>query len=78
MPHDDGEDLAEALASDALALLKRRPNLKIVTLGDGAGDVQGLLEKHVDEETFKRPIHRLVATHQAYYITNYRNSSRLS
>ncbi|MGH7603414.1 MAG: ISKra4-like element ISMfu2 family transposase [Gemmatimonadaceae bacterium] len=60
MPHEDGEDLAEALASDALALVKRRPTLKIVTLGDGAGDVQALLQRHVDEESFKRPLHRLV------------------
>lgn len=60
MPHDNGDELAEALASDALALVKRRPKLKIVTLGDGAGDVQRLLEKHVDEESFKRPIRRLV------------------
>jgi hypothetical protein len=60
MPHEDGEDLAEALASDALALVKRRPKLKIVTLGDGAADVQALLEKHVDEESFKRPIRRLI------------------
>lgn len=60
MPHDDGDALAEALASDALALVKRRPKLKIVTLGDGAADVQALLEKHVDEESFKRPIRRLI------------------
>lgn len=60
MPHDDGEALAEALASDALALVKRRPKLKIVTLGDGAADVQALLEKHVDVESFKRQIWRLI------------------
>ena len=60
MPHDDGDALAEALASDALALVKRRPKLKLVTLGDGAADVQALLEKHVDEESFKRPIRRMI------------------
>lgn len=59
-PHDDGDALAEALASDALALVKRRPKLKLVTLGDGAADVQALLEKHVDEESFKRPIRRMI------------------
>lgn len=60
MPGDNGDDLAEALASDALALVRRRKNLNIVTLGDGAGDVQGLLARHVDEESFQRTIHRLI------------------
>lgn len=60
MPYDDGDDLAEALASDALALVRRRRDLKVVTLGDGAGDVQSLLEKHVDEESFRREIVRLI------------------
>jgi len=52
MPHEDGHSLAEALASDALALLRRCPRLKVVTLGDGAEQIQGLLAEHVDEETF--------------------------
>jgi hypothetical protein len=52
MPYDDGEELAVGLASDALALVQRCRRLKVVTLGDGAADVQTLLEKHVDEETF--------------------------
>lgn len=60
MPGDDGEDLAEALASDALALVRRHPKLKVVTLGDGAGDVQALLAKHVDDESFERVIYRLI------------------
>ncbi len=60
MPHEDGESLAETIASDALALKQRRPDLRIVTLGDGGADVQGLLERHVDEETFGCRIHRLI------------------
>lgn len=60
MPQHDGEDLAEALASDALALARRCPRLKIVTLGDGASDVQALLVKHVDAESFGRQIYRLI------------------
>jgi hypothetical protein len=60
MPGDDGEDLAEALASDALALVRRRPKLNVVTLGDGAADVQALLAKHVDDDSFQRPIHRMI------------------
>lgn len=60
MPGDDGEDLAEAIASDALALVRRCPKLNVVTLGDGAGDVQSLLSKHVDEESFQRLIHRMI------------------
>ena len=39
MPHEDGEQLAEALASDALALVQRCRRLKVVTLGDGADAV---------------------------------------
>ena len=60
MPCEDGEDLAEALASDALALLRRRPKLNLVTLADGGADVQALLAKHVDEESFQRRIFRLI------------------
>lgn len=60
MPHEDGHSLAEALASDALALVRRRPRLKVVTLGDGAEQIQTLLAAHVDEETFRCNIRRLV------------------
>jgi hypothetical protein len=52
--------LAEALASDALALVRRCRRLKVVTLADGADDVQRLLEKHVDEATFGCTIYRLI------------------
>jgi hypothetical protein len=60
MPYEDGEVLAETLASDALALVQRCRRLKVVTLGDGAEDVQRLLEEHVDEESFRRQIRRLI------------------
>lgn len=60
MPHEDGEQLAEALASDALALVRRCRRLNVVTLGDGAEDIQTLLGKHVDEESFRRRIRRLI------------------
>lgn len=60
MPQEDGDLLAEALASDALALKRRRPDLRVVTLGDGAPDVQALLEKHIDPETFGPNVCRLV------------------
>jgi hypothetical protein len=60
MPHEDGELLAETLASDALALVRRCRRLKVVTLGDGAEDIQTLLGKHVDDESFRRPIRRLI------------------
>lgn len=52
MPHEDGHSLAEALASDALALVRRCPHLKVVTLGDGAEQIQTLLAEHVDDDTF--------------------------
>lgn len=60
MPDEDGEQLAEALASDALALVQRCRRLKVVTLGDGAEQIQTLLEKHVDEASFRRAITRLI------------------
>jgi hypothetical protein len=60
MPQEDGDSLAEALASDALALVQRCRRLKVVTLGDGADDVQALLAKHVDDASFRRPVMRLV------------------
>ena len=60
MPYEDGELLAETLASDALALVQRFRRLEVVTLGDGAGDVQTLLEKHVDEPSFGRRVFRLI------------------
>ncbi|MCC7173432.1 MAG: ISKra4 family transposase [Planctomycetes bacterium] len=60
MPHEDGHSLAEALASDALALCRRCPRLEIVTLGDGAEQIQTLLATHVDEETFGCAIRRLI------------------
>lgn len=60
MPYEDGESLAEAIASDALVLKKRRPDLAVVTLGDGGADVQGLLERHVDDESFGCRVYRLI------------------
>ena len=60
MPHEDGEQLAEALASDALALVQRCRRLKVVTLGDGAEQIQSLRAKQVDEASFRRTITRLV------------------
>ena len=33
--------------------------MEVVTLGDGGADVQGLLERHVDEESFGGRVHRL-------------------
>jgi len=60
MPYEDGEQLAEALASDALALVQRCRRLQVVTLGDGADDIQTLLAKHIDDETFCRAIRRLI------------------
>lgn len=60
MPDEDGEQLAEALASDALALVQRCSRLNVVTLGDGAEQIQRLLEKHVDDAGFRRLVMRLI------------------
>jgi hypothetical protein len=59
MPNADPAMLADAIASDALVLLKRRPGLRVVALADGGTDVQGLLDRHVDDESFGPVLRRL-------------------
>lgn len=59
MPNADPEMLADAIASDALVLLRRRPGLRIVALADGGTDVQGLLDRHIDDASFG-PVVRLL------------------
>jgi hypothetical protein len=52
MPNGDADALVEAVASDALALRSKLPNLRVVALGDGAHEMWNLLERHVDDDTF--------------------------
>lgn len=49
---DDGEKTVRAsLAADVARLLKRRPDLKLVTLSDGAPDMQSLVDGAVEGQT---------------------------
>ncbi len=42
------ENLADAMRGDLNALMKKRPNLRIVVLSDGAHEMKGLLEQAVE------------------------------
>jgi hypothetical protein len=48
VPKDGADAVVARLRSDAQALLKRRPDLKIVTLADGAPEMQRLLDRVVE------------------------------
>lgn len=50
MPLGDEVGLAEALASDVIAMRKKRPDLEVVRLADGAHEMWNLLETAVDDE----------------------------
>ncbi len=56
MPKGDAVGLAEALASDTMAILKKKPGLKVALLADGAPEMWDLLEGQLNESTLgERP-----------------------
>jgi hypothetical protein len=52
MPAGDAAQLCEGLASDALALLRKRPELRVSLLCDGAPEMWNLLDTAFDAESF--------------------------
>ena len=60
MPLGDAEGLCEGLSDDVDVLLKKRPDLKVALLCDGAQEMWNLLGKHINAETIGRPVARLV------------------
>jgi len=50
MPPADTEALANALACDVAAMLRKRPDLQVVSLADGAPEMWKLLEAHLGAE----------------------------
>ena len=44
IPQDGRTEMAVSLRADLLALLDKRPGLRVATLGDGAADIQGVLD----------------------------------
>lgn len=60
MPDGDAIGLAEALAADVTILLRRRPDLAVVKLLDGAPQLWSLLDSQLEEEAIGKPIVRLL------------------
>jgi hypothetical protein len=61
MPQGDEGALVESMASDVLALLEQKSDLKVSLLCDGAPELWNLLDAEFDRESFgRRTIHRRV------------------
>lgn len=61
MPEGDEQGLAQSIASDVLALLEQRSDLKIALLCDGSPELWNLLGGEFDRESFgRKTIHYLV------------------
>lgn len=60
MPRGDVDGMSEGLADDLDVLLKKRPNLKVALLCDGAQEMWNLLGQHITEKKLGRPVARLV------------------
>ena len=60
MPQSTIGALGEALAHDLIELLRRRPDLEVVKLADGAPDVWRVLDDHLDEERLGKEAFRLI------------------
>ena len=60
MPAGDVEGLMAGMAGDVLVLLRKRPDLKVTTLSDGAAEMAHLLADHISNENIGLRIVRLV------------------
>ena len=55
MPSSTADEVAAAMKEDVSALLKKRPDLKVVRLTDGGGDVNRALAEHISAEALDMP-----------------------
>lgn len=60
MPKGDEKGLVEGMAGDVVALLRKRPGLKVQLLCDGAPEMWNLLEEHFTEELLGVEVHKHV------------------
>ena len=60
MPQGDSVGLAESLADDVMSLLRKRPELDVTLLADGAPEIWNLLEDQLCHGVLKREPHRLI------------------
>jgi hypothetical protein len=60
MPQGEVESLCRSLAADVCTVLRKRPDLQVTLLADGAPELWGLLERHLNCETLGVPVHPLV------------------
>jgi hypothetical protein len=60
MPGLDPDSFVVALANDVYHILQQRPDLDVVSLGDGAHEIWDLLDAHVNPDTVGKEPHRFV------------------
>lgn len=60
MPQGDIDGLCTALCDDVLTLLRRRPELHVLLLCDGAKELWNRLGAEFTQSSLGRPVHRLV------------------
>ena len=60
MPQGDARNLCEGLGADVMALLAKRPGLKVATLCDGAAELWNLLSEPLGEEALGTEVHKVV------------------
>jgi hypothetical protein len=60
MPQGEVEELCRTLAADVCTVLRKRPDLRVVLLADGAPELWKLLEGSLTRQTLGVPVHPLV------------------
>jgi hypothetical protein len=60
MPHGAVEELCQTLAADVGTVLRKRPELRVILLADGAPELWNLLAGSLNVETLGVPVHHLV------------------
>lgn len=60
MPQGEVESLCRTLVADVQTVLRKRPDLRIILLADGAAELWNLLEGHLNRQTLGVPVSHLV------------------